>query len=254
MQRPTFQRLLANALDDFAPATTSLQEQRGLLQRSDAKFLSPPSGVPELIAPLHRDYAVLPVAGGTIATYQNLYFDFPDRRCYLDHLHGRRVRHKVRIRHYPERGLAYLEIKSRRNDLTTDKRRIPVALGSATLDERMVTFLRQWCPAAATLVPALQIDYQRIGLIGLVCNERVTIDYALQVKELDGTSLEFGGAVVIEVKQPRMNIDSPFVSALREAGLSSRSFSKYSIATALSGDVPCHRFRSTLRALERISS
>jgi VTC domain len=254
MQRSIFHQLLTDALEGFAPAAASLQEQRGLLQRSDAKFLSAPASVPELIAQLPRDYAVLPVAGGAIATYENLYFDFPDLRCYHDHRRGRRIRHKIRIRHYPDRGLAYLEIKNRRNNLITDKRRIQVEFGTTTLDERSVAFLREWCPDAAALIPTLQIDYRRIGLIGLARNERITIDYALQIKDRSGTPLELGEVAVIEVKQPRMSIGSPIMQALREEGLSSCSFSKYSIATALIGKVPCHRFKSTLRALERIAS
>lgn len=257
MEHPLTAQLL-ETLRAFDQASPALLERRALLQRSDAKFLASARAVTATLERLRDSYTVLPAGGHSIATYQNLYFDTPALRCYHDHRCGRRVRQKVRIRNYPERQMAYLEVKTRRNELLTDKHRMAMQYGATAIDEPGLEFLGRHCLYSAELEPTLEIDYQRVSLIGISTEERVTVDYHMVARRWPGTGgdLELGleQLAIIEVKQPALDLSSPVMRVVRGQGLKLCSFSKYSIATALGGSVPCNSFKPTLRALERISS
>src|SRR5262245_34239806 len=102
---------LAAAFDRFPEAPLELLADRELLRRIDSKYVLPASGLPELAAGLGDGYAVLRVPTGSVAAYRSLYFDTPDLRSFHDHRRGRRIRHKIRVRHYPDREVSFLEIK-----------------------------------------------------------------------------------------------------------------------------------------------
>jgi hypothetical protein len=240
------------ALADFAMADAALRARRELLRRSDSKFLTSRTHAVSLMARLSLHFAVLPVGTGKIATYRNLYFDTPALRSYHDHRRGRRIRHKVRIRRYPERGLAYLEVKARCNDVISEKHRLGVPQDTEELPPSLAGFAAIHCPYADELAPVLEIDYLRVGLLGLESDERVTFDYDLTMRVLGGQARTLEHLAIIEVKQGDARAASPALTTLRAAGLRQRSFSKYSVATALTLPVPCQGFKGTLRAIERI--
>jgi VTC domain len=250
MTRPSLLELLAA----FEPATPTLLATRALLRRTDSKFLASAEQIPELLAGLASAYAVIEVPGARVARYRSLYLDTPALRSYHDHRRGRRLRHKVRIRHYPDRGVAFLEIKSRRSDRITDKHRVevPYRTGSA-VPPAARAFLDRHCPYAEDLGPAMRVDYQRIGLISYDTDERVTIDLGVAFEDMQGARRTLDGLAIIEVKQPHTVKQTPITHALRAAGLRACSLSKYAAATALAGGVRCHRFRPTLRALQRLA-
>jgi hypothetical protein len=92
------------------------------------------------------------------------------------------------------------------------------------------------------------------ALIGISTEERVTLDYQVVARDPRGKRLDLAGLAIIEVKQPSLVLGSPVMQVVRGQGLKQCAFSKYAVATALAGAVPCNRFKPTLRALERISS
>lgn len=251
---PTFEHAggieLASTLARFAPATPALLDSRQLLRRSDTKFLATPRAIAAIVEQLTADYAVVPVGTGHLASYANLYFDTADLQCFHDHRRGRRIRHKIRIRHYRDRRLAFLEVKTRRNELHTDKARMSVAYGTSTLDADMIEFLLRRCPFGRAIAPAVEIDYRRIMLAGIATNERVTIDLGVSVDDDDGLAL--GAVAIVEVKQPSRSLTTPIMRTLREAGCRPCSLSKY--ITALTSRVGTRgsRLRPSLRQLERI--
>lgn len=226
---------LASLVDDFSDASPPLLERRALLRRVDSKFSIAAELVHELVPPLAGDYAALRVpGGGAIALYRNLYFDTPDLRCFHDHRRGRRVRHKIRIRHYPDRRISFLEIKTRRNELVIDKRRLPIAFGQNDLGWNERAFLTTHVGGLADLLrPQLWIDYRRIALIGTRTHERVTIDVELAAGGLDGARRGLGPAAIIEVKQAPRSVHTPVMRALLGSGLREGSLSKYITAVAL---------------------
>ena len=239
--------MIESALAAFPVASSELLSRRELLRRTDAKYLLERPALEAWIAELGDEYAILRAGDQPIATYQNLYFDTPDLRCFHDHRRGRRIRRKVRIRHYPERSLSFLEVKIKRSDVVTDKRRRPVEYGAESLGDRERAFLAKHAPEL-DLVPALRIDYRRIALVHLHEEERLTIDLDL-VAEYGEQRGAFGGAVIVELKRPpHSRASTPAVRAL--ARFRERALSKYCAATVrLRPDVRHNRLLPALRCL-----
>jgi hypothetical protein len=241
-------------LAPFTEVSRQLLKQRELLRRIDSKYVVHASRVSELMGALRTGYAVLRVPTGSCATYRSLYFDTPELRCFHDHRRGRRIRHKIRIRHYPERAVSFLEVKTKRNELVTDKHRLAMPFEEEHLGERELAFLRPHIGEIADdLPPLLRIDYRRITLINLDANERVTIDLELEIAALDGTRHSLGPLAVMEIKQGAFSLDSPVMRALSAAGQHQRSLSKYCAAVALlHPEERKNRLLPSLRAVERI--
>lgn len=242
---------VGSALAAFTPASPELLAQRELLRRVDAKHLIDVARLPALLHELASDYAVLRAGDRSIATYQNLYFDTPELQCFHDHRRGRRIRRKIRIRHYPDRTLSFLEIKIKRGELITDKRRLPIEFASEDLASREQSFVEAHAGGLEELGPILRVDYQRIALVNLHAEERITIDVEITASR-DGVRRHFGSAVVVEVKRaPGSRPRTPVMRALAAAGIRECSLSKYCAAVALvRSEVRNNRLRPSLRALE----
>ncbi|MBZ0236749.1 MAG: polyphosphate polymerase domain-containing protein [Deltaproteobacteria bacterium] len=247
---------LADVATLFPAASTELRERRELLRRVDTKFVCTRPVALEVVKRLLGHYAALPTPGGNLATYRSLYFDTSDLRCYHDHRRGRRLRHKVRIRHYPDRGLSYLEVKTKRNEAITDKRRRPLAFHDETLGDDERTFLAGIVDLPVhDLVPMMRIDFRRLSLVALHSAERVTIDCDLAAETLDGARWDAGDRVIVEVKQSPFCLRTPVMSALLAHGLRERSMSKYTIATALvRPELRRNRLLPELKAIERMTA
>ncbi len=245
-------------LIDFTAATPALLAQRQLLSRVDSKYVACDHQIAGLLAALRDDYAVLRVASGPIATYQSLYFDSASLQCFHDHRRGRRIRHKVRIRHYPDRQVSYLEVKTKRNATVTDKQRRKIAYGTTQLGDADLAFLRLHVATLADqLAPALWMGFARISLIGRTTVERVTIDLGL-IAGQDGDDAQplpgIAALAVIEVKQPRFCVRTPAMRALAGAGLRAASMSKYVVAQALTRPgLRRNRLLPGLRTLEALA-
>jgi len=237
-------------LRGFAAATDGLLATRELLQRIDAKYVLDAAQLPELVGGLAADYAVVPVAGGTVATYRNVYFDTPSLRCFHDHRRGRRIRSKVRIRHYPERALSFVEVKTKRGTSVTHKHRLPIEFARDELGADARTLVRSATGYDEELVSAVRIDYRRISLVNRHAPERLTIDLELAV-EHGGVRHELGPLAIVELKRSLDRPRTPAVRALAQAGVRERSLSKYCTAIVLLyPEVRHNRLRPDLRVLE----
>lgn len=239
------------ALERFETASLELIQSRALLVRTDIKFFGKAERLEQIIPTLSEHYAVIRVESGCAAQYQSIYFDTPDLRCFHDHRRGRRLRHKVRIRHYDDRKLTYLEIKSKKNAKVTDKHRMPLPYGTRELTHAGREFLTQHCDLPVDqLQITLENHFRRISLIGLHTQERVTIDVDLGFRHGD-QELSFAGLAVIEIKQHPYNPHSPVMLALEAAGMHERSLSKYTTAMAELAGVRHNRLLPLLRTLHR---
>lgn len=243
-------------LESFPSATAELLGRRALLSRIDSKFVVPIAQLERVLGGLLGHYAVLRVESGCIATYDNLYFDTSTLRCFHDHNRGRRIRHKVRIRHYPDRALSFLEVKSKRNEAVTDKHRLPISYGNERLGPDQLAFLYgRVGEMASDLQPAISMTYRRLSLIALDSDERVTIDLGLSVTGGAGESVAraLGHLAVIEIKQGQYCVRTPIMRSVRGAGHREMSMSKYITAMSLMRpELRSNRVRPALKALERI--
>lgn len=235
-------------LDAFDEAPPGLVAERALRHRCDTKFAlssADASGVLETLAP---HYLVLPAAGARVASYRTLYFDTPGLASYHAHRCGRRVRHKIRIRHYVERRLSTLEVKTRRTDFESTKSSQPRAFLSETLAPTDHTFLAARCSLGGTVVPQVRTLFRRITLLHRSRHERVTFDLDLRVAS-DDCTLSFRGAVIAEVKQWPFARQTPAMQALQRRG-GALTLSKYCLAVALTRpQQPHNRFLPGLRRL-----
>lgn len=239
---------------DFAPATKDLLASRQLLRRIDSKYIVPLSSVMELLGSVARDYAALHTRAGMWAIYRSLYFDTSDLRCFHDHRRGRRIRHKVRIRHYPDRELSFLEVKTKQNDAFTGKQRLELPYGQESLFERERSFLCEVVGCDLAWVPSARVDYRRLSLIAFAAEERVTIDHALEIAMPNGPSRALGAFTVVEIKQAK-RFASPMVQRLVEHGFRERSLSKYVAAIAtLHPNEPKNRLLPALRGVAKIAA
>lgn len=245
--------LSAESLGRFSEASPDLLSRRRLLRRTDSKFVMRVGDLPALVESLVDGYRVLLAGTEPLASYRTLYFDTPELDCFHDHRRGRRPRNKVRIRHYDERGLTFLEIKTKRSELETRKYRKARPFGESGLDPTDRAFIAEHCGYAADLAPTIWTDFRRLTLLSIEFNERVTIDLGLQFHR-DGDRADVGQVAIVEVKQAPFCVRSPAMQALRTIGVRKASASKYCTATMLTRTgLRFNRLRPVLRTIERLS-
>jgi hypothetical protein len=222
--------------------------------RAESKFVVSTVAATVLLTALQPHFAVLPAGDALVARYESLYFDTDDLLFFHAHRRGRRVRHKVRVRHYLDRRLSVLEIKTRRRELDSVKLRRPRIFGDCAFGPDDREFVQQHCGATDDLHPQAWVACQRVTLLGLRSTERVTIDTRVEVWRSRGRARRFG-AVVIEVKQPRLDRHSIAMRVLRSAGARPGWMSKYCVAIAVtSPDVRANGLLDRLRALEAVGA
>jgi hypothetical protein len=235
----------------FAPAPPSLLAERELRHRTDSKFVLTPLAAGDLLAAISDDYALLTNGNGALASYRTLYFDTPALDLFHAQRRDRRVRHKVRIRHYPDRRLSFLEVKTRRSELETVKVARERSYDDDELSADDHTFVHTQTGIAERLLPQAWTDFRRLALLGIQTHERVTIDFDLDLR-IGERSKSFAGVAIVEVKQWPYSRATPVMATLRSGGWREAWLSKYCAAVAfLRQDVRRNRLLPGLRALER---
>lgn len=234
----------------FTTASSELLQSRSLQKRTDTKFVLGSDSLLAILSALPGAYSIAEARGRRITQYETLYFDTADLRCFHDHRRGRTPRHKIRIRHYPDRELSFLEVK--RGGQGTQKFRQRRAFGDARWTAADGEFVRE-VAGLRGVAPQLWTNFRRITLVGRDCPERVTIDLDLQFQR--NTSRHgLAACAVFEVKQRRLNLRSPVFRALRSVGARPASLSKYCTATLLSHPgIRGNRLLPTLRHAQRQS-
>lgn len=235
-------------------ATPALLARRELLHRVDTKYLLGIRAIDDVIAELADHYAVLRHRGQSLMAYRSLYFDTPDLRLYDDHRRGRRLHRKIRIRHYPDRQVSFLELKVQESERLTRKHRLDLPYGQSTLGERERGFLASHAALPVEVLgPQVWVGYRRTTLLGLHTNERVTVDTDLQLVRGDRV-VALDQVAIMEVKQAAFCRATHVMATLQRQHIRPRSFSKYCIALALTCDgLRRNRFKPTLRALGQVN-
>lgn len=241
-------------LRELEVASPTLVARRDMLSRTESKFVLSVSTALSFLTALTEDYAVLRAGEGRIASYCTLYFDTDDLALFHAHRRGVRLRQKVRIRHYPERNLSFLEVKTRTGDGVTRKLRRPRAYGDNHLSVDDRAFTRSHCPVPTPLMPQVWVDYQRVTLLNTTAVERVTIDFDLgMTRHSSGGHLR--DLAVVEVKQADVNRRTAAMRALRTTGARRESVSKYCAAIMLtSPSIRANGLLPGLRALTAVGT
>lgn len=235
-------------------APQGLLADREMLSRAESKFVLADDLTADFVGRLARDYRVLPAGAQRVATYDSLYFDTPDLAFFHAHRRGRRLRHKVRVRHYPDRELSVLEVKMRRSEHVTLKARSVRGFGDSVFSSADLEFVRAHVAVPVALQPQVWVFYRRLTLLSTRANERITIDVDLTVRR--GThQARLHGAVIVEAKQPRLQLGTDAMIALRRLGARPGAVSKYCTALALTcPDLRMNRIRDDLRVLKTVGT
>ena len=177
-----------------------------LMDRFDDKYLIPYAWLPDVIDALPK-FRVLRINDGCMTRYNNLYFDTQDDRCFADHVRGKNKRFKVRIRHYTNTDVAFLEVKLRDVYGKTTKHRVS-RNGKDAWDAPLTTgetrFLASHLGQVAdALMPVLQSRFDRFTLADVDSGERVTMDHGLEfvLPQKDLWTSPIPNLVVVERKQ-----------------------------------------------------
>lgn len=203
-----------------------------LLNRKDTKYYFHVQKLPAVLELLQRDYRLLDIRSTHSFSYCNLYFDTPDFYFYYQHHNRRLNRYKIRIRHYLESDITYLEIKFRSNNSRIIKTRLQIPSFCPELSEESKQFIRLNSPCDPdTLRPVLRNDFKRLTFVSNDMKERGTIDTRLTL-EAGGGQKEFQSLCIAEIKQNTMFSGSRFKVAMRECLCPELKISKYSIGTA----------------------
>ena len=211
----------------------------------------PPAAALDLLSGLTRDYAVLDANGELIASYDTLYFDTPGLDFFHSHRCGRRVRHKVRIRHYPDRRISFLDVKSRRSELQSTKICRAHEYGDNQMSPGDRAFVLQHTGAQRPVSAQVWTRFSRVTLLNFAGNERVTIDLDLRV-DTETRSRSFGEIAILEVKQCPSSAQTPVMTALRSAGRRPGWASKYCVGiVSTRHGVRFNNLLPGFRALER---
>lgn len=241
-------------LGRFALAPPGLAAAREMQRRCESKFAMPAGGAAALLPQLARDYALLPAGRAAIATYRTVYFDTAELDFFHAHRCGRRIRHKVRIRHYPERAVSFLEVKTRLGENRSVKARRVHAYGDDRLDANDLDFVRARIAVRTPLLPQAWTDFRRVTLLGTDREERVTIDLDLRVRTA-ARAAALDGLAVVEVKQSKVDRGSAAWEALRRAGWREGWASKYCVGIALTRpEVKAARLLAGVRVLEGVAA
>lgn len=260
----------------FAPISLLEMDGVSLLNRVDTKYIVPRAELASLLAQLKDNYRIFFHLGQRIHAYQTLYFDTQDHAMYLRHHNGFATRLKVRKRWYLGADLAFFEVKRRTNRSRTIKKRMRLLPdrdvgtphgANASPDSKEMVWLRANCPfEMTTLVPQTWTHFDRITLVDLALQERVTIDHNLRfchaVHDPHGdaistpldTALDWKSPAIdcciVEVKRGGARNRSVVMDALRARHILPASFSKYCIGTALlQPQIKHNRFKPMLRSL-----
>lgn len=249
---------VASALKGFDIHSLNDISNSVLMNRVDSKFVVPAELLPDLLHGASRDYSLLNVGGHNQSEYLNVYFDTDNFSYYRMHHNGKLNRIKVRHRHYLSSNTAFLEIKFKSNKGRTIKTRREASLDANMAIQEHADFLADYGIAQPQkLLPKQIVRYQRICLSSEILGERVTLDSrACFVAPDTGCKVALDDVVIIELKQRRVDRQSPFYRLLRSLGIRSQSFSKYCGGVSLTTDnkVKTNRFRRDINKLAKISS
>lgn len=217
--------------------STSLSELNEMLldNRVDSKFVLPQRMFDDVLRHLSDNYSILTVDSEKIFTYENTYFDTPDRYFYHSHHNGKLNRQKLRFRRYKESDLCVLETKLKTNKSRTIKERIVI---EEDTQNDIAGFLNEQIHSiTGSLLPKLFNNYHRMTFTHLRNKEKITLDFNLGFENPDnGLRYHIDDYFVIEVKTKDKVHHSEFSLYCKENGIRKNRFSKYCMGTCLTNN------------------
>lgn len=219
---------IQNIINDFKPISLEEIDSVALMKRIDTKFVIHEKQLLEVLDVLSDSYEVLEINENRIMHYSSLYFDTKFFKFYHDHHNGKVNRTKIRMRKYVDSNLCFLEIKQKDGKGNTKKSRMVVDDFETTLSADSKKFISNITCQNFTLKATIWNKFRRITLVNKMVGERLTIDLDLSY-ENQNSNKEFRDLVIVEVKQTRINRNSPVIHAFKKTGITPYRMSKYCI-------------------------
>jgi VTC domain-containing protein len=230
---------LESAIASLRPVALDVLDERASLQRRvDRKYLVPQDRLVEILAELEDEQEALEIDGRRRFAYESVYFDTPDRRCFVEHVEDRCPRFKVRTRLYADSSRCEAEVKVKRCDGDTDKRQMEYEpeLRTELTPEAREFVARALSEAGADppgeLVLSLTTQFSRFTIVAADRPERTTVDVDVRLTAAAGARASLAGQLaLVETKTEE---GSGRVDALLgAAGIEEVSLSKYRIGIGL---------------------
>lgn len=238
----------------------SLEElsRASLMNRTDEKFAFLLSDLPDLLSHLRSYYDVLNIEGKVIFSYTSQYFDAPDFRFFNDHHNAVPNRFKVRIRTYLDSAISFLEVKEKWKE-RTNKRRIPASGFTEKFDEASAAFVQDLLGENIDLKPVLINSYERITLVNKHSEERLTIDLNVTNHSVHAgkeTRQTLEQIVIAELKQPKIDRNSPFFRLMRSKNIRPFRISKFcfGVMDVYENDLKSNRFKPKRLFIQKLLS
>ncbi len=252
-EQTIFRGELKSELRGFEHISLHEMEESHLMSRFDHKYIFHASRLTEFLRRLQSWYKILSVHHQVMSHYENLYFDTPDLKSYLDHHNDRASRYKIRFRRYSDSGDCYFEIKKKDNRGYTKKERLPAKEIQRDLAEEQLEFVKKTLNASSGILqPSLSNSFNRMTLVNTLNRERVTIDLAVHFKN-NSIESKLDNVAVAEVKQEHHLYDSAFKQLMQHERIFPVSFSKYCIGTLLTHPgIKYNRFKPKLTIINKL--
>ena len=224
--------IIENNIGYFEAISLEEMDAVALMNRTDTKFILTDYQLIDILEKIEPKYRCLDIKGVRLSSYNSQYFDTNNHKFYFQHHRGQAGRIKVRIRKYVESDIAFLEIKRKNKKGDTVKKRVAIDGFKERLEEEQLAFLKESKMPDVDIVPILTNSFKRITLVNKESIERATIDIDLRFNEGNAFDGKKGGLVIIEVKQPGLDRNSPIIKALKESGIRTERVSKYCVGLA----------------------
>ena len=226
------------ALTALEPATLEEVDRRSALRhRVDTKYVVPRERLPEMIEAVDG-YDALEIDGRREFTYESVYFDTPEMRCFWDHVEGVDPRFKARTRYYRDTDKCLFEVKVKTGDETGKRQYDCDVAEHGIFTEAARAFLRSAMRELAgkeppeDLAAVLSTTFRRSTLSAREGGERVTIDVEVVLRAMDGRSVTLRDEfALIETKSK--GGEGQVDAALAAAGDEPASISKYRLGVGL---------------------
>jgi hypothetical protein len=196
---------------------TELNATASYLKRIDRKFLMTEKQFLEILGDLSDDFKTLEIDGKRVFLYDNVYMDTDDYLFYNQHQNKLESRTKVRTRHYTDAGdLAFFEYKQKEDGITKKFRyQFPAEEhGTMTKGKKRFfdgVFQSMYSEKTPDISPAMRTKYNRLTLVSVTGEERLTIDFNISVKDLrskKAKNIKLDNLVIIESKSLSDNCKS----------------------------------------------
>lgn len=243
-----------NIINSFNSISLEEMNEVSLLKRTDTKFLIHKKELFTILKEINNFYSILELKKKRLMTYKTIYFDTETKKFYLDHHNGKTNRVKIRIRKYLESNSCFLEIKQKDGKGKTKKNRIKIPEFRTDLTENSINFIKNKTKKNFILSPSLINQFNRITLVNKNRMERVTIDMNLIVKKNRLEKL-FKNLIIIEVKQEKLNRDTPIINTLKKYSIYPFRISKYCIGmVSMYKDLKYNEFKSKFLQIEKLGA